>query len=162
MSTIILNIQHIFCAHLQIFLIWQNNAEFFKKIFKKPLTNTIPMCIINTVVGNKYLRVCWNWQTGTFEGRVFHDVRVQVPSLAARDRAGRFALSFPAVTFLSYDRLIFRAVNESNTKASSCTEMVQPFFVYGGQEKSAVGISHKMRISVDSVCGGLRLFSIRL
>ena len=41
------------------------------------------MCIINTVVGNKYLRVCWNWQTGTFEGRVFYDVRVQVPSLAA-------------------------------------------------------------------------------
>ena len=29
-----------------------------------------------------YLRVCWNWQTGTFEGRVLHDVRVQVPSLA--------------------------------------------------------------------------------
>ena len=30
------------------------------------------------------MRVCWNWQTGTFEGRVFHDVRVQVPSLAPR------------------------------------------------------------------------------
>lgn len=28
------------------------------------------------------MRVCWNRQTGTFEGRVFHDVRVQVPSLA--------------------------------------------------------------------------------
>ena len=28
------------------------------------------------------MRVCWNWQTGTFEGRVFYDVRVQVPSLA--------------------------------------------------------------------------------
>lgn len=28
------------------------------------------------------MRVCWNWQTGTFEGRVFQDVRVQVPSLA--------------------------------------------------------------------------------
>ena len=28
------------------------------------------------------MRVCWNWQTGTFEGRVLHDVRVQVPSLA--------------------------------------------------------------------------------
>ena len=27
-------------------------------------------------------RVCWNWQTGTFEGRVSIDVRVQVPSLA--------------------------------------------------------------------------------
>ena len=36
------------------------------------------------------------------------------------------------------------------------------FFVYGGQGKSAVGISHKMRVSVDSVCGGLWLFSIRL
>ncbi len=28
------------------------------------------------------MRVCWNWQTGTFEGRVLYDVRVQVPSLA--------------------------------------------------------------------------------
>ncbi len=28
------------------------------------------------------MRVCWNRQTGTFEGRVFHDVWVQVPSLA--------------------------------------------------------------------------------
>ena len=105
MSTIILNIQHIFCAHLQIFLIWQNNAEFFKKIFKKPLTNTIPMCIINTVVGNKYLRVCWNWQTGTFEGRVFHDVRVQVPSLALEeatedDQSLFFYCEFSAMTGL--------------------------------------------------------------
>ena len=28
------------------------------------------------------VRVCWNRQTGTFEGRVSTDVRVQVPSLA--------------------------------------------------------------------------------
>ncbi len=28
------------------------------------------------------MRVCWNRQTGTFEGRVSIDVRVQVPSLA--------------------------------------------------------------------------------
>ena len=39
---------------------------------------------------DKDMRVCWNWQTGTFEGRVFHDVRVQVPSLAVRDRTGLF------------------------------------------------------------------------
>ena len=31
------------------------------------------------------MRVCWNWQTGTFEGRVLHDVRVQVPSLAPNE-----------------------------------------------------------------------------
>ena len=30
------------------------------------------------------MRVCWNRQTGTFEGRVFHDVWVQVPSLAPK------------------------------------------------------------------------------
>ena len=30
----------------------------------------------------KHRRACWNWQTGTFEGRVLHDVRVQVPLLA--------------------------------------------------------------------------------
>ena len=28
------------------------------------------------------MRVCWNWHTGTFEGRVSDDVRVQAPSLA--------------------------------------------------------------------------------
>ena len=28
------------------------------------------------------MRVCWNRQTGTFEGRVWRRVRVQVPSLA--------------------------------------------------------------------------------
>lgn len=28
------------------------------------------------------MRVCWNWQTGTFEGRVSTDVWVQVPLLA--------------------------------------------------------------------------------
>ena len=28
------------------------------------------------------MRECWNWQTGTFEGRVLYDVRVQVPSRA--------------------------------------------------------------------------------
>ena len=30
------------------------------------------------------MRVCWNRQTGTFEGRVSYGVRVQVPSLAPR------------------------------------------------------------------------------
>ena len=48
------------------------------------------MCIIVHVLKRKYMRVCWNWQTGTFEGRVLHDVRVQVPSLAVRDRTGLF------------------------------------------------------------------------
>lgn len=28
------------------------------------------------------MRECWNWQTGTFEGRVLYDVWVQVPSRA--------------------------------------------------------------------------------
>ena len=33
------------------------------------------------------MRACWNRQTGTFEGRVFHDVWVQVPLLAPKKRA---------------------------------------------------------------------------
>ena len=33
------------------------------------------------------MRVCWNWQTGTFEGRVLYDVRVQVPSLAPKRKS---------------------------------------------------------------------------
>ena len=28
------------------------------------------------------MRVCWNWQTGTFEVRVLNGIRVQVPSPA--------------------------------------------------------------------------------
>ena len=36
--------------------------------------------------------------------------------------------------------------------------MVQPFFVYGGQGKSEVGLSYKIRVSGDSVLGVLRLF----
>ena len=32
------------------------------------------------------MRVCWNRQTGTFEGRVLQDVWVQVPSLAPNSR----------------------------------------------------------------------------
>ena len=40
------------------------------------------------------MRVCWNWQTGTFEGRVLHDVRVQVPSLAPTERLYRNDTAF--------------------------------------------------------------------
>lgn len=36
------------------------------------------------VYNNKGMRECWNWQTGTFEGRVVNTVRVQVPSLAPK------------------------------------------------------------------------------
>ncbi len=28
------------------------------------------------------MRICWNWQTGTFEGRVLYGVWVQVPLFA--------------------------------------------------------------------------------
>ena len=40
------------------------------------------------------MRVCWNWQTGTFEGRVLHDVRVQVPSLAPTERLYQYGTVF--------------------------------------------------------------------
>jgi len=47
---------------------------------------------IKNSAGNKSgiapnMRVCWNWQTGTFEGRVSDGVWVQVPSLAPQERA---------------------------------------------------------------------------
>ena len=55
-----------------------------KKTLKKVLTKLQFYRIINTAheKSERKMRVCWNRQTGTFEGRVFHDVRVQVPSLA--------------------------------------------------------------------------------
>ena len=41
--------------------------------------------VYNGIASDK--RVCWNRQTGTFEGRVFHDVWVQVPSLAPKRKS---------------------------------------------------------------------------
>ena len=54
------------------------------KIFhKKGLTNIKRSdIIIKLTTSAEYMRQCWNWQTGTFEGRVFNDVRVQVPFAA--------------------------------------------------------------------------------
>ena len=48
------------------------------------MTNGEEMTIIVYVVATSdgIMRVCWNRQTGTFEGRVSIDVWVQVPSLA--------------------------------------------------------------------------------
>ena len=42
------------------------------------------------------MRVCWNWQTGTFEVRVLYDIRVQVPSPAPNKKPsiGRFFILY--------------------------------------------------------------------
>lgn len=40
------------------------------------------------------MRVCWNWQTGTFEVRVLYDIRVQVPSPAPLQIANAVWLEF--------------------------------------------------------------------
>ena len=48
------------------------------------------------------MRECWNWQTGTFEGRVLHDVRVQVPSLAPDfDPENRMGMRLSGFSFSS-------------------------------------------------------------
>ena len=50
---------------------------------KKGLTNGKRSdIIIKLTTSAEYMRQCWNWQTGTFEGRVLYDVRVQVPFAA--------------------------------------------------------------------------------
>ena len=54
------------------------------------------------------MRECWNWQTGTFEGRVSHGVWVQVPSLTP----GIKGLSFKAKSFLN----VAQISSKSNTK----------------------------------------------
>ena len=46
------------------------------------------------------MRQCWNWQTGTFEGRVLYDVWVQVPSTAP---AGAFE---KIESFFVYSKII--------------------------------------------------------
>ena len=40
-------------------------------------------------IKKRYLRMCWNRQTGTFEGRVSNDVWVQVPLSAPSKRVDR-------------------------------------------------------------------------
>ena len=40
------------------------------------------------------MRVCWNWQTGTFEGRVLSGVWVQVPSLAPKKKTSQSEVFF--------------------------------------------------------------------
>ena len=61
---------------------WKN----FRFFWKKGLTNHFLSAIILKQSGipitKMKMRVCWNWQTGTFEGRVSTDVWVQVPLLA--------------------------------------------------------------------------------
>ena len=61
---------------------------------EKYLTKHSNAGIIINVVKIKFMRVCWNWQTGTFEGRVFYDVRVQVPSLAPRKAIETSSVAF--------------------------------------------------------------------
>ena len=61
---------------------WKN----FRFFWKKGLTNHFLSAIIlkqsGIPIAKMKMRVCWNWQTGTFEGRVSTDVWVQVPLLA--------------------------------------------------------------------------------
>jgi len=57
--------------------------DLFYKNPEKSLTNSDRSdIIIKLTTSAEYMRQCWNWQTGTFEGRVFYDVRVQVPFAA--------------------------------------------------------------------------------
>jgi hypothetical protein len=48
------------------------------------------------------MRECWNWQTGTFEGRVLYDVRVQVPSRAPKNPHAGLDLYVDFFVFLCY------------------------------------------------------------
>ena len=70
------------------------------------------MCAIvlrhsTSAVNEIEMRVCWNWQTGTFEGRVLHDVRVQVPSLAPVLRSQKARKSGISEIFLLSEKGIF-------------------------------------------------------
>ena len=70
---------NIFCVNK---FSWEN----FRFFWKKGLTNHFLSAIIlkqsGTTTNKIKMRVCWNRQTGTFEGRVSKDVWVQVPLLA--------------------------------------------------------------------------------
>ena len=66
----------------------KNFYIFFKKGIDKPYAN-----VYNVGVPKGMTREWRNWQTRTFEGRVVHTVRVQVPFLAPR-QAERLAFYF--------------------------------------------------------------------
>lgn len=55
------------------------------------------------------MRVCWNWQTGTFEVRVLYDIRVQVPSPAPNKKTVHWAVFYFIRKFL---RGGFRLMND--------------------------------------------------
>ncbi len=69
-----------------IFFMLTNFLEKISIFLKKGVDKLIFICYNIKAIGNtdkiKQMRVCWNWQTGTFEGRVSTDVWVQVPLLA--------------------------------------------------------------------------------
>ena len=54
-----------------------------EKTFAKPL-DILPQIVYNINVALSDMREWRNWQTRTFEGRVVHTVRVQVPFLAPK------------------------------------------------------------------------------
>ena len=57
--------------------------NFFENSLKISVDNPETRCYNNRAPEKReYMRMCWNRQTGTFEGRVSTDVWVQVPLLA--------------------------------------------------------------------------------
>ena len=68
------------------------------------------------------MRVCWNWQTGTFEGRVLNDVRVQVPSLAPKETVvKRLTTAFFILKLSKRDLKPKRAVNVKKNSPGGVT-----------------------------------------
>ncbi len=83
--------------------------DLFYKNPEKSLTNSDRSdIIIKLTTSAEYMRQCWNWQTGTFEGRVFYDVRVQVPFAAPSQRTLKWRKYAVSEFFVFSENRFFR------------------------------------------------------
>ena len=76
------------------------------------MTSTAKSDIILKQSRNTAMRVCWNRQTGTFEGRVSTDVWVQVPLLAPRSRFRKLNRDFLFISM--QNKKLFSVYNEDS------------------------------------------------
>ena len=75
------------------------------------------------------MRVCWNWQTGTFEGRVHFCVWVQVPLLAP-NRGFNMDLVYKVNDLSKYKNVRQVLKNEFNISNRLITKLKQNKFIY--------------------------------
>ena len=125
------------------------------------------------------MRVCWNWQTGTFEVRVLYDVRVQVPSLApccgrqkdvSHEKARLYrAFLLPKRRFFSVQKhrckiAVFPLWQDSNSRKMNTqytgrqkSKIYLPFLLPSKRRKQICSARVRLTAAISSVCAGQQI-----